>query len=69
MTITNTPSNKVTIFLEDLAGGGAQRSLINLANELVTHNYQVEFALFNKGGVFIPQVSPKVNIVFLEAKR
>ena len=59
------PKN-ISILITSLEGGGAERVLTNLANEFASRNYQVEFALFKKKGVFINQVSKKVSIVPLE---
>lgn len=68
MSTTFSANKKITVFLEGLLGGGAERTLTNFTNELVTNNYQVELVLFKKEGKFTNQVSKDVKIILLESK-
>ena len=47
---------RVLIVMSSLYNGGAERSLVNLLNELPKNKYQVDILLFNRGGLFLKQV-------------
>ena len=59
----------ITIFLASLRGGGAERSMLRLANNLAEKNLKVDLVLAQKDGVYFSEISPKVNLICLEAKR
>lgn len=54
---------KVALFISSLEGGGAERVIVTLANQFAEQGHQVDFLLRKKVGVYLSEVSPKVNIV------
>lgn len=60
---------EIAIFLPSLAGGGAERSLADLASGLVSKGYQVDLVLATSVGPLREQVHPLVNIVDLGSSR
>jgi len=61
-------SNKLTIVLENLAGGGAERNLTNLMNYLVDEGWKIDLVLVKKEGEFLNQLSKKVRVHDLQAR-
>lgn len=59
---------RVGIFLPDLRGGGAERSLLNVANGLARRGHDVEIVLAKSGGALRELVSPAVSVHELSAK-
>lgn len=64
-----TMGRKVAFFLPSLAGGGAERVLLNLANGFAQQGYKVDLVLAQATGPYMQQVSPQVNTVNLGARR
>ena len=62
------PIQKIATVLEDLEGGGAERNLTNLMNQLVDKGMEIDLVLVKMEGVFINELSPKINLVNLKAK-
>ena len=62
-------SSPVAIFLPMLAGGGAERVMLNLANGLVAQGKRVDLVLGRAEGPYLTQVDADVNIVDLAAPR
>ena len=60
---------KVTIFSQDLAGGGAERVLVNIANGLAEMGVPVDLLLVRPVGPFVNYVSRRVKVIPLETKR
>jgi len=60
-------SKRIGIFLPALVTGGAERVMINLANELATRDYDVRFILARKEGELRSEVSDDVSIVDLNS--
>lgn len=60
---------KVALLIPNLCGGGAERLVVNFANELANLNYQVDLVVVNAYGPYKSQVSNKVNIIDLKSKR
>jgi glycosyltransferase involved in cell wall biosynthesis len=60
---------EVAIFLQDLAGGGAERSMVNLANGLAGGGFRVDLVLSRKEGPYLSKIDPAVRLVDLGAKR
>lgn len=60
---------KIALFLPSLAGGGAEKQMVNLANSLVEHNFKVDLVLAKAFGPYLSMVSDKVNIIDLRAAR
>jgi glycosyltransferase involved in cell wall biosynthesis len=58
--------NKISFFLPDLRGGGAERVFVTLANQFASRA-QVELVLCRKAGPLLDECSPAVRIVDLEA--
>lgn len=56
---------KVTIFLPDLRGGGAERSMLNLAQGLVGCNYAVDLVVAQREGAYVNQVPAGVQLIDL----
>lgn len=46
-----------------LVNGGAEKSLVNLLNEIPEDQYEIDLLLFRKEGMFLPQVPHYVNII------
>jgi glycosyltransferase involved in cell wall biosynthesis len=60
---------KVALFISSLEGGGAERVMVTLANQFAEHGHQVDFLLRNKIGVYLSEVSTKVNLIDLRKAR
>lgn len=60
---------KIAIFIPSLAGGGAERAMVNLASGLVAQGQQVEFVLVRAEGQFLADVPAEVRIIDLRARR
>lgn len=54
---------KVLFVILSLYNGGAERSLVNLLNELPADKYDIDLMLFKRGGMFEKQVPGFVNII------
>ena len=50
-------------------GGGAERAMVNLANNLTERDLRVDLVLANAGGPYMSQVSPKVQIINLQCPK
>ena len=61
--------SKLAIFLPSLAGGGAERAMLNLAHGLVDHGCEVDLVLAQEKGPYLPEVQESVRIVDLKASR
>lgn len=60
---------KLAIFLTDLGGGGAERVMVNLANEFARREYEVDLLLVKKEGVYLSQLSSAVNLIDLGTRK
>ena len=63
------PTKKIAILLPSLAGGGAERISVNLANEFLHRGFSVDLILMSATGPFIDLLDPKINIVDLQVSR
>lgn len=54
---------KILFVMSQLYNGGAERSLVNLLNELPADRYQIDLLLFRPAGMFLKQVPKNVNIL------
>lgn len=54
---------KLLFVIPNLGAGGAEKSLVNLLNELDYSIYEVDLFLFSKSGLFFHQLPPQVNVV------
>ncbi len=60
---------RIAFFLPNLEGGGAERSVTALANDLVSIGFGVDMVLSRKIGPFINELSAEVRLVDLAAPR
>ncbi len=60
---------KVMIVLPNLAGGGAERLHVNLANDWIIRGIDIEFALLRKEGELIQLLDPNISVVDLNIDR
>lgn len=57
---------KITLFINSLAGGGAEGVCVNVANGLADHGWQVNLlVLHTNNSAYLKRVSHKVNLVVL----
>lgn len=52
----------IAFVLPDLKGGGAQKMIINLANEFAAQGNHVDLVLFNQDGIYKNRIHDKVHI-------
>jgi glycosyltransferase involved in cell wall biosynthesis len=62
-------SGTIALFLPSLAGGGAERVFVELANEFAARGSRVDLVLASATGPFLPEVAPGVRVVDLGAAR
>lgn len=60
---------KIALYLPSLEGGGAERVVVNLANEFVRRRINVDLVLVSKSGLFLREVLERVNIINLKKSR
>lgn len=60
---------KISVFLPSIDGGGAERVMVLLCNELVARGMQVELVLGTSGGVYQAILSDKVKVICLNEAR
>ncbi len=60
--------SKVSIFISNLGLGGAEKILIDLANEMVKHDIQVDLVLVKAKGKHLASASPKIRIINLNSR-
>ena len=63
------PRKKLAIFMPSLRGGGAEKVMTVIANELVARGHTVDFVLVDAVGEFLSELNPSVNVVNLAQKR
>jgi len=56
---------RIAVYLPSLAGGGAEKTSVTLANEFARRGYLVDLVLVKARGAFLADVSPSVRIVDL----
>jgi glycosyltransferase involved in cell wall biosynthesis len=61
--------SSICIVLPNLAGGGAEKLSVNLANSWVDSGHNVEFILMNKQNDFSSIISNKIKITILSVSR
>lgn len=62
-------SQPIAFFLSELHGGGAQRVIVNLANEFAKRGLIVHLVLAKAEGPYLTKVSDKVRIINLKATK
>ena len=58
----------VAFYVHSLEGGGAERVLVNLANQLAAGGAKIDIVLVSKHGPYLPMVSEQVRIVDLQGR-
>ncbi len=61
--------DRVSLFVPTLAGGGAERVILNLAQGFAERGLAVDLVLAQAEGPYLDQVSPKVRLIDLKAPR
>ena len=56
---------KILFVIGNLAGGGAEKSLINLLKNLPPHKYEIDLFLFSFEGLYLKEVPKNVNISYM----
>lgn len=62
-------SGRLALLVSNMEGGGAQRSILKLANTLARSGREVDLVLPRATGPFLAEVDPAVRVVDLQAKR
>ncbi|MFC1452893.1 glycosyltransferase [Verrucomicrobiota bacterium] len=57
------------LLTSSLRGGGAERVMVNLANGMAARGYGVDFVLGRAHGPYLPEVSPRVDLVDFRTRR
>jgi glycosyltransferase involved in cell wall biosynthesis len=60
---------RISIFLQDLYGGGAEQVMLLLANGMAERGHAVDLVLVRRQGAFANAVSSNVRVVELDTKR
>lgn len=60
---------KVAIYIPSLRGGGAERVMVTVANELAARHWSVDLVLASATGPYLSEVSSKVGVVDLKSTR
>lgn len=69
MTCSIDIDKRVAIFLPSSRGGGAERSMISVANHFAKEGFNVDIAFVNAQGAFLKYVDPSVNVVDFQKSR
>lgn len=59
----------IAIFLSDVAGGGAERVMVNLAGGFAARGYSVDLVLARREGPYLEALDPRIRVVDLKAPR
>lgn len=62
-------NKRVAIFIASFHGGGAERVMMTIANDLADRNYKIELLVANNQGIYKKELSNKVEIVDLNVSR
>ena len=62
-------SKRIALYLPSLRGGGAERVMVNLARGFAERGVKVDMVLAKAEGPYLDDMSPKVRVVDLGAKR
>ena len=62
MAMSHQLSIQVCFFIYSFTGGGAEKMMINVANELHARGYQVEIMLVDASGPYTSLVDPKIDV-------
>lgn len=64
-----TPPERVALYAPSMRGGGAERVMLDLANDFADRGLEVDLVLVNAEGPYLKNVSPRVRLVDLKASR
>jgi glycosyltransferase involved in cell wall biosynthesis len=59
----------LALFIKSMSGGGAERFIVNLANEWAADGHRVDVVLAHRRGPLLDEIEDRVNVVDLEARR
>ena len=65
----SSPRRHLAVFLPSLEGGGAERVVATLVNELAHRNYRVDLVLASATGPYLSLLSPQVRVIDLKVNR
>lgn len=60
---------RIALFTTSLCGGGAERVMATLANEIAARGIAVDLVLVKAEGAYLPEISGDVRVVDLDSKR
>jgi glycosyltransferase involved in cell wall biosynthesis len=63
------PGTRLSIFLQDLGGGGAERMMLNLAEEMVRRGYLVDIVVGRLEGAYASRLPEGVRLIDLGVNR
>jgi glycosyltransferase involved in cell wall biosynthesis len=67
MFMSQSSPKRIAFFMPNLFQGGAERVMLTLANQFATQDIQVDFILAKAKGQFLNRLSPKINVLDLQA--
>ena len=59
---------KIAFFLPKLTNGGAERVIIDIANNLSERGHFIDIVLAKGGKIYIDEISPSINVIDLKCK-
>jgi hypothetical protein len=63
-------TKKIAFFLQNLSGGGAEKSVVNLSNFLVNDGVDIDIVLVEKhSAVYLKDLDTKIRVIDLEKNR
>jgi len=62
-------ASHIAFYLPSLRGGGAERVIVNLANEFADQGYTVDIVLVQARGEYIDNVTDKIDVINLDTRR
>ena len=63
-------NKKIAFFLQNLAGGGAEKSVVNLSNYLINIDIDIDIVLVDKSTeVYLKELDERINVVDLNKNR
>ena len=63
------PPERVALYAPSMRGGGAERVMLNLANDFADRGLDVDLVLVSAEGPYLKNVSPQVRLIDLKASR
>jgi len=65
--MSSSKTKRLAFFVDSMAGGGAERVMLNLANEYSHRGYDVDLILAKNQGEYLTDVSRDIDIIDLKA--